>query len=54
MAISAAVNAAADDPPADSHRASRPGQDKVPPPGAGRAAPAARRLPPWRVAAWLL
>ena len=54
MAISAAVNAAADDPPADSHRASRPWQDKVPPPGTDMAAPAAWTLPPWRVAAWLL
>ena len=31
MAISAAMNAAPGDPPADSHRASRPEQDKVPP-----------------------
>ena len=41
MAISAAMNAAPGDPPADSHRASRPEQDKVPPPGADMAALAA-------------
>jgi hypothetical protein len=33
------MNAVPGEPPADSHRASRPEQDKVPPPGTGTAAP---------------